>query len=241
MPEKIICKSCNTQNPGENIFCSKCGKKLESEENYVNKSSSASKIILRLIILIFFLIILGIGYFIIYPVITARTPVMLKGKELMIAGNKLRSIEFKKEGEYKFSPAEATSLYNSYIIDKRLKDNPLNITINENNLTSITIPIILNEWFSHPIPVTLTGYPKFVQIDMENNMFSGFEVKNVKIGNLSIPKSCYHYFLPYFDPYYNHRAKSIMKKIANINSNISDGFTVIVKTKNDINNIFRWK
>ena len=225
------CKYCDTENEPENIFCKGCGRKLTDDEQLELQPQRLShRIFSKFIILMILCLISYFGYALVYPAFFPSKLPTLSEKALLNAEDKLRSLEFRRGKNYTFTQQEATTLYNSIILEKEYKRNPLLITIPKDNSIAFTRLIKISDSIPILIPATVIGIPVF-DFDKGNRILSGFHIQKVKIGELPLPKSLYIYITPKFECYYNKRVKSFMTKIFELKIDHNKGLIFTVKTK----------
>ena len=238
----VRCQKCGHENQHASIFCRKCGVKLDKEQleaaifnqKKSNVLHSRIKTIRRIIILAVIVVLLYSVFMILYPSFFPSQKAVLSKEQFREALIKLHSFELRSQKYYTFNPSEVTTLYNKYLMPKKLRKIPLSITIKNNNNISFsfrkkisnTIPIVLE--------YTVVGTPLFSNIKGKR-VLTDIKIAEVKLGRLSLPSALGTYIVNEFKPYYSKKVKGVVKKINRIEIDKDKGFVIYLRTRRVIN------
>ena len=237
----VKCQKCGHENQHVSIFCRKCGVKLDKDQletaisNQRKGDSLRRKVrtVRRIIVLIVVIVILYAVFMVFYPSFFHSDKVVLPRKEFSNALVKLHAFELRAQKDYTFNSSEVTALYNRYFILKKLKNNPLSITIDDNNAINFSFARKISKTIPLTLNYTIVGTPFFTTVKGKKTL--DFKIDKIKLGNLSLPASLGTYIVPEFKPYYSRKARGALKKVDRIEVDKDKGFLLNLKNRKILN------
>lgn len=234
----ITCQKCGFENQQGTLFCKNCGTKLDLDHidemiqkrnngiNLKNKFKSFFRLILALVIIL----ILYVIFAVVYPTFSPLKVFKLTKEQQSEATLKLRALDLKRADSYKFSIDEINVLYNKNFISKKLRENPLVITIDNENNFVFRVRKPPHDKIPFDLDFIIVGKPSY-KMNKGKSSINDIEIKRVKIGYLTVPKMFQAYILEMFKPYSTKKLKRTLLKISNTEVNEDQDVEIFIVPK----------